>query len=106
MKIKYIWKFMKALHIGVLFIIFMEEIKNMEANNQKIEIKTNGAKTEIFVDGHKLNGVRSYRLEHGVGNRVPTLTLDLNALNLSVDGEMLLRQEGFGNINIEFKDEE
>ena len=77
-----------------------------ENNNQKIEIKTQGAFSEIYVDGHKLDGVRSFKLEQGVGNQIPVLTVDLNALNLSVDGEMLLRQEGYGNINIEFKDGE
>lgn len=77
-----------------------------EKNNQKIEIKTDGAFSDIYVDGHKLNGVRSFKLEHGVGNQFPVLTVDLNALNLSIDGEMLLRQEGYGNINIDFKDGE
>ena len=76
----------------------------MEANSQKIEIKTNGAFSEIYVDGHQLKGVRSFKLEHGVGNQLPVLTVDLNALDFSIDGEMLLRQEGYGNINIEFKD--
>ena len=71
----------------------------METNSQEIEIKTNGAFSEIYVDG-------SFKLEHGVGNQLPLLTVDLNALNLSIDGEMLLRQEGYGNINIEFKDGE
>ena len=78
----------------------------METNSQEIEIKTNGAFSEIYVDGHQLKGVRSFKLEHGVGNQLPLLTVDLNALNLSIDGEMLLRQEGYGNINIEFKDGE
>ena len=74
-----------------------------ENSSQKIEIRTDGAFSEIYVDGHKLNGVRSFKLEHGVGNQLPVLTVDLNALNLSVDGKMLMYQEGYGEINIGFK---
>ena len=72
-----------------------------ENKDVKIDIKTEGAFSEIYVDGHKLNGVRSYRLEHKAGG-APILTVDLNALNLSVDGKVLLKQEGFGDINIDF----
>lgn len=55
----------------------------------KIKIKTIGKPpsifTEIYIDGHKIHGVRSYELKHGVGNKLPTLTMDLNALDVSVD---------------------
>lgn len=74
----------------------------------KIEIKSkseNGSIfTEIYVDGHKLTGVRKFELKHGVGNELPTLTVDLNALKLSVDTEAILIQEGIGEIDINFKD--
>ena len=60
---------------------------------QKIEINSKNKDgtifTEIFVDGKKLNGVRRYELVHGAGN-VPILKLDLNALNISVDSEVLM----------------
>ena len=52
--------------------------------NSRIEIKTDGAFSQIFIDGKKLNGVRNYKLEHAAG-KAPTLTLDLNAFDLTVD---------------------
>ncbi len=76
--------------------------------NPKIEIKTkegeSNSRTELYIDGKKLNGVRSYRLEQRAGNSIPVLTVDLNALNLSVDGEFVLRQEGYGEIEIGFRE--
>lgn len=78
----------------------------------KIEMRQcngeNGIFTEILIDGHKINGVRSFKLEQGVGNSVPVLTIDLNAFDFSTDVQMLkLRQEGQGEIeSIKFKDNE
>lgn len=69
--------------------------------NPRIEIKTvegtSGAFTEIYVDGHKLNGVRSYSLAQDK-NCIPILTVDLNALNISVDCPAVIVQDGFGEI--------
>lgn len=60
----------------------------------KISIKTNGSMAQIFVDGHQLKGVRGYTLTHSVEG-APILTVDLLALDLSVDCPMLkLRQLG------------
>lgn len=77
-------------------------------NNPRIEIKTKGDGeslfTEIYVDGHKLRGVRSFRLERKVGNSVPTLTVDLNALNIAVDQYVILKHDGYGEIDIKFKE--
>lgn len=76
----------------------------------KIEIRQadgeKGIFTEILVDGHKLEGVRSFELKQGVGNSVPILSIDLNALNLSTDLRMLqVNQKGIGEIEgIKFKD--
>ena len=51
----------------------------------KIEIhqveQEQGVFTEILVDGHRLEGVRSFELKQEVGNSMPTLSIDLNALN-------------------------
>ena len=59
---------------------------------QKIEIKSKNedgcAFVEIFVDGKKLENVRSYELTHGSG--IPVLKLELNALRLAVDTEALI----------------
>lgn len=76
----------------------------------KIEIRqVNGERgifTEILVDGHKLDGVRRFELKQNVGDDVPTLTIDLNALELSTDLPMLkVNQEGAGKIeSIKFRD--
>ena len=75
----------------------------------KIEIRQvkqeQGVFTEILVDGHKLEGVRSFELKQGVGNSVPILSIDLNALNLSTDLQTLqVNQKGIGEIeSIKFK---
>lgn len=79
-----------------------------ENKHPKIEIttsKSGGAFTEIFLDGHKIPGVRSYKLEHGAENSLPILTLDLNALNLSVDVPVfMIRDAEMGAMKIEFDD--
>ena len=80
--------------------------------SSKIEIRQcegeEGIFTEILIDGHKINRVRSYSLKQDVGDDIPTLTIDLNAFDFSTDVRMLkLRQEGKGEIeSIKFKDSE
>lgn len=66
-----------------------------------------GVFTEVLIDGHKINGVRCFTLKQGVGDDIPTLTLDLNALNLATDMKVLrIMQEGLGEIeSINFKKE-
>lgn len=70
--------------------------------NSRIEIKTDGTSSQIFIDGRKLNDVRNYKLEHAAG-KAPTLTLDLNAFDLTVDGQMLTIQKGVGEIELSIK---
>ncbi len=78
----------------------------------KIEIRQveqeQGVFTEILVDGHKLEGVRSFELKQEVGDSVPILSIDLNALNLSTDLQTLqVNQKGIGEIeSIKFKGQE
>lgn len=78
----------------------------------KIEIRQvdgeRGIFTEILIDGHKIDGVRRFKLKQEAGNSVPTLTLDLNALDFSTDIKMLkIRQHGQGEIeSIKFKNSE
>jgi hypothetical protein len=75
----------------------------------KIEIRQvdgeHGIFTEVLIDGHKIDGVRRFTLNQGVGDGIPTLTLDLNALNLATDMRMVrIMQEGLGEIeSIKFK---
>lgn len=76
----------------------------------KIEIRQvdgeKGIFTEILVDGHKLEGVRSFELKQGVGDSEPILSIDLNAFDLSTDLQFLkVNQNGVGEIEgIKFKD--
>lgn len=55
----------------------------------KIEIKTIGDAlslfTEVLIDGHKISGVRSAKYENSVPDMVPTVTLELIALDTSID---------------------
>ena len=75
----------------------------------KLEIRQvdgeHGIFTEVLIDGHKVDGVRRFELKQEVGNSVPTLTLDLNALDLAVDlSVLIMKQEGIGEIEeIKFK---
>lgn len=74
----------------------------------KLEIKsdlgTDGIITEIWVDGNKIPGVRRFELKQEVGDAMPVLTLDINALNLSVNSGMVkMNHYGMGGIkNITF----
>lgn len=77
----------------------------------KIEIKTVGEDspfTAIYVDGHRLTGVRRFELKQDVGNNLPILTVDLNALDLSTDVQILkFNQYGMGEIEeLKFKSED
>ena len=76
----------------------------------KVEIRQvegeKGIYTEILIDGHKLEGVRSFELKQGVGDSEPILSIDLNAFDLSTDLQFLkVNQNGVGEIEgIKFKD--
>lgn len=74
--------------------------------SSRVEIKTSklgSAFTEIYIDGHRLKGVRSYELKHHVNN-IPVLTLELNALDIAVDQEVVMFAEDFGEMEIKFKE--
>lgn len=74
-----------------------------------IEIKSDKAPsifTKIFIDGHELKGVRSFNLKCGAGNQIPILTLDLNAIDITIDGKVMkYRQEGMADFDIVWKTE-
>lgn len=80
--------------------------------SSKIEIRQvdgqEGIFTEILIEGHKLHGVRSFELKQGMGDDIPTITIDLNALNLSTDLQVFqVNQDGLGEIEcIKFKNME
>lgn len=76
----------------------------------KIEIKTKMVEniplvsTKIFLDGNEIHGVRNYVLKQDSITGYPILSIDLNALNLSVETPLLrVNQAGMGDIKcIEF----
>lgn len=65
--------------------------------HSRIEIKsTDGACCEVKVDGHVLHGVRSVKFEKKSLD-VPILTLDLSALDISIDSPCIIKQDGMGD---------
>ena len=60
--------------------------------SQKIEIKSEHGRTKVFVDGEKIDCVRRLSLNQFPGE-LPVLTLDLNALDLTVDADAVLKKE-------------
>lgn len=85
----------------------MKGMMEMVENCSKIEIKSsreNIGITEIYIDGHKIKGVRSFSLVQKSCD-APRLTLDLNAFDIAVDRYAILHQEGMGEIeSITFKE--
>lgn len=78
----------------------------MEINEKypRVEIKsTNGTLTELYVDGHLIRGVRRLVFEKS-SREMPVLTVDLNALNISIDTPAVIEQDGYGEMKINFKD--
>lgn len=74
------------------------------SENSKIEIKSkNGTLIELYIDGHLIRGVRSLKFEKS-SRKMPTLTIDMNALNISIDTPAVVQQEGYGEMEISFKD--
>lgn len=59
-----------------------------ESHLPRIELKTSGIQTEVFIDGERLEKVRSVRLEHRAGE-LPILSVDYVAADLYLDGHML-----------------
>lgn len=81
-------------------------------SHSKIEIKTKGEApsilTEVFIGGKKIKGVRSIRYEGNYMSQIPTVTLELNALDVSIDSPIArCNLESLGDLKeIVFKDGE
>jgi hypothetical protein len=58
-----------------------------EPSKSKIEVKSEGMRTQIFIDGHQIRGVQSFTAHQDL-NGLPTLTLNLNALDMSLEGDI------------------
>lgn len=76
----------------------------------KLEIKSEQLEsgvicTEIFVDGNQIKGVRGFSLRQDLETNIPILSIDLNAMDLSVDCPLVkVNQSGMGTIKcIEFE---
>lgn len=73
--------------------------------HSKIEIKSaEGTMTELYIDGHLISGVRSIKFEKFAGE-FPILTVDLSALDISIDSPAAIKQKGYGDIQISYGDE-
>lgn len=55
----------------------------------KVKIKTEGTKTVLYIDGHKINGVTKINFNHSVAGEVPMLQIDINGTNLELDADFL-----------------
>lgn len=53
-----------------------------------ILIKTSGIKTELFIDGKKVNKVRKIAFEKKAGE-APVVCVDLVATDMEIDGELI-----------------
>ena len=54
----------------------------------EIRLKTNGTTvTDITINGHKINGVRSVTFS-AEADSIPTVLLELNALDMEIEGKM------------------
>ena len=72
-----------------------------------VEIKTDGTFANIFVDGHEINGVRGFTVRQRANDRPATVLLELNVLNLSLNGYAVLLSKDYPDEEMVFvpKDE-
>ena len=53
----------------------------------KIRLKTDGIYSQVFIDDHEVKGVRSFTFS-AEPNCIPTVLIELNALDTEVEGRM------------------
>ena len=75
----------------------------MKHGIQKIEIKPRKegeaiSNVHLFINGTEILNIRKLEFKTEP-NSVPTLTVDLNAFDISIDSKCLMYQEGVGAIN-------
>ena len=75
----------------------------MKHEIQKIEIKPRKegeviSNVHLFINGTEIHNIRKLEFKTEP-NSVPTLTIDLNIFDISIDSECLMYQEGVGAIN-------
>ncbi|MDD3137715.1 MAG: hypothetical protein PHX08_01920 [Lachnospiraceae bacterium] len=54
-----------------------------------IKVKTDGVKTNVYIDGVEVTGVRAITFCHEECGKVPVLKIHLNASDLELDAEMI-----------------
>lgn len=81
----------------------MEEQIYSRIEIKSLDLENGSTKTKIYIDGHEVRGVRSFRFQQKVGYKTPVLTLDLNALKTTVDGFAITKADGFGEMKIKFE---
>lgn len=69
-------------------------------NAPKIEIKTQGSVGHVIIDGHEIKGVRSADF-HMNATELPIITLDLVAIDLTIDSMLVKIREKGSNQNID-----
>lgn len=64
----------------------------------RVEIKTinNSIFTELYIDGHRVDGVRGFKLEQ-VSGAPPKLILDLRYIDLAIDQQCIMYSKSPGN---------
>ena len=53
----------------------------------KIRLKTDGIESHVFIEDHEISGVRSFTFS-AEPNCIPTVLIELNALDAEVEGNM------------------
>ena len=71
----------------------MKERRNMEKVGEsmklpKIEIKSEKGKTELRINGEKINGVREILFKHGTGE-IPVVQFQMLAMDVEIDADVI-----------------
>lgn len=66
----------------------------MEKYCNNVEIKTDGGFANIFIDGTEINGVRGFVAQQHI-NGAATLLLEMNVLNLTLNGKFVLQSKDY-----------
>lgn len=70
----------------------------------RVELRSkDGALAELLIDGKVVHGVRSVKFEKHAMN-MPTLIIEMNALDISIDSPVVLKQKGYEDCEIKMMD--
>ena len=57
--------------------------------SSKIKLVSKKGNTEIFIDGHKINGVRYVEFLHSTRGTIPILNLELVSTDITLDTDVM-----------------